>query len=210
MRDTASLTLGHRRLAILDLSVSGSQPMADDTNQFVITFNGEIYNYLEVQIELKQMGVVFHSHSDTEVILEAYKRWGAGCLSRFNGMFAFSIFDRPAGKLFCARDRYGEKPFLYSFGKDFFAFASEYKALLLHPEISLEHDEWRLIRAAHNASTGLDADRQTVFNAVQQLLPGEAMEVDVHRYADKCCTKQTHYCSRYSPPIEAREIARPM
>ncbi len=178
--DSTSLTFGHRRLAILDLSEAGAQPMVDDTGQFVITFNGEIYNYLEVKSELKKMGAVFRSHSDTEVILEAYKRWGADCLARLNGMFAFVIFDRPVGKLFCARDRYGEKPFLFSFGKDFFAFASEYKALLQHPDIPLDHDEWRLTRAAHNASTGLDADRQTVFNAVQQLLPGEAMEVDVH------------------------------
>lgn len=178
--DTGSLTLGHRRLAILDLSEAGTQPMADGTGQFVITYNGEIYNYLEVQAELKRMGVVFRSHSDTEVVLEAYKRWGADCLSHLNGMFAFVLFDRPAGKLFCARDRYGEKPFLFSFGKDFFAFASEYKALLQHPELPLDYDEWRLTRAAHNPSIGLDADRQTVFNAVQQLLPGEAMEVDVH------------------------------
>jgi asparagine synthase (glutamine-hydrolysing) len=177
-----SLTLGHRRLAILDLSDAGAQPMADSSGQFVITYNGEIYNYLEVRSELKQLGVVFRSDSDTEVILEAYKRWGADCLARLNGMFAFALLDRPAGKLFCARDRYGEKPFLFSFGKGFFAFASEYKALLQHPGIPVDYDEWRLLRAAHNPSTGLDADRQTVFNAVQQLLPGEAMEVDLRSY----------------------------
>jgi asparagine synthase (glutamine-hydrolysing) len=113
------------------------------------------------------------------VIIEAYKRWGSDCVRRLNGMFALAIFDRPAGKLFCARDRYGEKPFLYSARPGLFAFASEYKALLQHPAIPLDHDEWRLVRAAHNASTGLDADRQTVFDAIQQLLPGEAMEVDV-------------------------------
>jgi asparagine synthase (glutamine-hydrolysing) len=128
--------------------------MADDSGQFVITFNGEIYNYLEVQAELKQKGAVFRSHSDTEVILEAYKRWGADCLSHLNGMFAFTLFDRPAGKLFCARDRYGEKPFLFSFGKDFFAFASEYKALLQHPGIPIDHDEWRLTRPPDRLQCG--------------------------------------------------------
>lgn len=177
--ESRAVCFGHCRLSILDLSEAGAQPMADDTGQFVITFNGEIYNYLEVQAELKQRGVVFRSHSDTEVILEAYKRWGADCLLRLNGMFAFALYDTTRAVLFCARDRYGEKPFLYSFGKDFFAFASEYKALLQHPDVPLEIDEWRLLRVAHNASTGLDADRQTVFNTVQQLLPGEAMEVDV-------------------------------
>jgi asparagine synthase (glutamine-hydrolysing) len=163
----------------LDLSAAGAQPMEDVTGRFVITYNGEIYNYIEIQSELKMLGVSFRSHSDTEVVLEAYKQWGASCLNRFNGMFAFALYDSVNGVLFCARDRYGEKPFLFSLGKDFFAFASEYKALLQHPGIPLEVDEWRLLRAAHNASTGLDADRQTVFSAVKQLLPGEAMEVDV-------------------------------
>ncbi|MHB8872441.1 MAG: asparagine synthase (glutamine-hydrolyzing) [Myxococcaceae bacterium] len=171
--------LGHRRLSILDLSEAGAQPMVDNTGEFVITYNGEIYNYIEVRAELVKLGVLFRSTSDTEVIVEAYKQWGSDCLGRLNGMFAFAIFDRPAGKLFCARDRYGEKPFLFSERPGLFVFASEYKALLQHPEIPLDYDEWRLVRAAHNASTGLDADRQTVFDAVQQLLPGEAMEVDV-------------------------------
>ena len=177
MCDGQSLVLGHRRLSILDLSEAGAQPMADCSGRFVLTYNGEIYNYLELRAELRTMGVRFRSDSDTEVILEAYKQWGTHCLQRFNGMFAFALYDSVRGVIFCARDRYGEKPFLFSFGPDFFAFASEYKALLQHPGISLDIDEWRLLRAAESASTGLDADRQTVFNAVQQLLPGEAMEV---------------------------------
>ena len=178
------LILGHRRLSILDLSDAGAQPMVDVSEQFVLTYNGEIYNYLEVRNELIRLGVSFRSHSDTEVLLEAYKQWGVDCLQRFNGMFAFALYDSLRGVLFCARDRYGEKPFLFGFGNDFFAFASEYKALLQHPGLSLDIDESRLIRAAYNPSTGLDADRQTVFNDVQQLLPGEAMEVDVrtHKY----------------------------
>jgi asparagine synthase (glutamine-hydrolysing) len=176
----ARIAIGHRRLAIIDLSDNASQPMQDVSGRCVITYNGEIYNYLEIRNELILSGAVFRSQSDTEVILEAYKCWGTDCLSHLNGMFAFALYDQRENKLFCTRDRYGEKPFLYSFGKDFFAFASEYKALLQHPEIPLDCDEWRLVRAAHNPSTGLDADRQTVFNAVQQLLPGEAMEVDVH------------------------------
>jgi asparagine synthase (glutamine-hydrolysing) len=173
-------------LSILDLSDTGAQPMVDDTGDFVITFNGEIYNYIEVRAELLALGVRFRSTSDTEVIVEAYKRWGDDCLARLNGMFAFAIFDRPKGTLFCARDRYGEKPFLYSAQPNRFVFASEYKALLQHPAISLDHDEWRLVRAAHNASTGLDAERQTVFDAIQQLLPGEAMEVDIATLRRRC------------------------
>ncbi len=175
----SSIRLGHKRLSILDLSDAGRQPMVDATGNFVLTFNGELYNYIEVRAELIALGVNFRSHTDSEVLLEAYKQWGAECLQRFNGMFAFALYDQVRGVLFCARDRYGEKPFLFGAGQGFFAFASEYKALLQHPGLSLDIDEWRLIRAAHNASTGLDADRQTVFNDVQQLLPGEAMEVDV-------------------------------
>lgn len=176
------LALGHRRLAILDLSAAGAQPMTDATGRFVITYNGELYNYLEIKAELLKLGVSFQSHTDTEVIIQAYKQWGVDCLKKFNGMFAFALYDQVQQRLFCARDRYGEKPFLFSFGKDFFAFASEYKALLLHPRISLEIDEWRLLRFAHRAGTGLDGDRQTVFRDVCQLLPGEAMVVDVHSF----------------------------
>ena len=178
--DGRELVLGHRRLAILDLSDAGAQPMADPGGRFLLIHNGEIYNFLEVRAALQELGVTFRSESDTEVMIEAYRQWGANCLSRFNGMFAFALYDRAAGTLFCARDRYGEKPFLFGFWKDGFAFASEYKALLQHPELALDIDEWRLLRAAQNPGTGLDADRQTVFDDVHQLLPGEAMEVNVH------------------------------
>ena len=177
--DERALVLGHRRLSILDLSEAGAQPMVDPTGRFVLIHNGEIYNFLEVRSGLQALGVTFRSESDTEVIIESYRQWGRECLSRFNGMFAFALYDRVEGVLFCARDRYGEKPLLFAFMNDGFAFASEYKGLLQHPQLSLDIDEWRLLRAAQNASTGLDADRQTVFNDVQQLLPGEAMEVNV-------------------------------
>ena len=160
--------LGHRRLAILDLSDKGSQPMTDATERLTITFNGEIYNYLEVREELKGLGHQFRSDTDTEVILESYKEWGEGCLDRFNGMFAFALYDQAAGELFCARDRYGEKPFLFAQEPGFFAFASEYKALLQLAEVSLEYDEFRLLRGLQNASTGLDADSSTVFRSISQ------------------------------------------
>lgn len=173
------LVFGHRRLAIIDLSPAGTQPMRDASSRYVLTYNGEVYNYLEVRSELQNLGVRFKTESDSEVILEAYKCWGADCVKRFNGMFAFAVYDGVREVLFCARDRFGEKPFLFADGPGFLAFASEYKALLQHPALSLDIDERRLLRAAHDPSTGLDADRQTVFKAVRQLLPGEAMEVDL-------------------------------
>ena len=176
--DGVHVALGHRRLSILDLSQAGAQPMLDLGQNLVLTFNGEIYNYIELRSELRALGSTFFSDSDSEVILEAYRHWGEACVERFNGMFAFAIFDRARQTLFCARDRFGEKPFVFHAGPDRFVFASEYKALLLHPGVPLEVDEWRLLRGAHNASTGIDADRDTVFRGVQQLLPGEAMLLD--------------------------------
>lgn len=177
--DGRSVVLGHRRLAILDLSDAGAQPMADGSGRYLLTHNGEIYNFLEVRAELQSLGSTFRSESDTEVIIEAYKQWGQACLTRFNGMFAFALYDTVRGILFCARDRYGEKPFLYGTGPDCFVFASEYKGVLQHPALAVDLDESRLLTSAFNAGARLDVDRQTVFRSVQQLLPGEAMEVDV-------------------------------
>jgi asparagine synthase (glutamine-hydrolysing) len=173
------IALGHRRLSIIDLSERASQPMLDVSGRYVITYNGEIYNYLEIRSELKSIGVIFRSDSDTEVILEAYKQWGEVCLDHFNGMFAFALYDSVEEKLFCARDRFAEKPFLFSKGKDFFAFASEYKALLQFKEIPLDYDEFRLLRGLHNPSTGLDADNETVFCAIKQLRSAEKLTLDV-------------------------------
>ena len=124
--------LGSRRLAILDLSPSGHQPMVDETTGLVIAFNGEIYNYVELADELTKMGCRFRSRSDTEVLLKSYQTWGSECLSRLNGMFAFAIWDECRQELFAARDRFGEKPFFYYLDKEreFFAFGSEIKALV--------------------------------------------------------------------------------
>ena len=174
-----AVVLGHRRLAIIDLSSEGAQPLLRADSGLALTYNGEIYNYLEIRDEVTKLGHCFKTDTDSEVLLAAYEQWGVECLQRLNGMFAFAIYDRARHRLFCARDRYGEKPFLFHVGRELFAFASEYKALLQHPDIPLEIDESRLLQAAHSASTGLDADRCTVFNQVQQLLPGEAMVLDV-------------------------------
>lgn len=186
--ELCTVCLGHRRLSILDLSDAGAQPMTDRTGQYVVTFNGEIYNFVELRRELEHQGIVFETNCDTEVLLEAYKRWGRDCVTHFNGMFAFALFDRPKHRLFCARDRYGEKPFLFHLSTRLFVFGSEYKTVMQHEAVKTEFDEWRLIRAAHNASTGLDADRQTVFHSVQQLLPGEAMELSVSDLSSRTWT----------------------
>lgn len=120
--------LGHRRLSIIDLA-GGGQPMHDARGTLTITFNGEIYNFREIRSQLEAEGAHFLSHSDTEVILEAYRHWGTSCVDRFNGMFAFALWDGEKKRLFCARDRFGKKPFFYTVQNGIFVFASEMSCL---------------------------------------------------------------------------------
>jgi len=128
------LGLGHRRLSILDLSPLGHQPMCTQDGRYWIVFNGEVYNYIELRAELEKLGHSFISRTDTEVILAAYRQWGESCLSRFNGMWAFAIYDSHAKTLFLARDRFGVKPLYYWISPEgFFAFASEIKQFTVLP-----------------------------------------------------------------------------
>lgn len=122
--------LAHRRLSILDLSPSGHQPMTTDDGRYRLTYNGEVYNYVELRGELVSRGYHFRSGTDTEVVLAAYAEWGTGCVERFNGMFAFAIWDAERRELFCARDHLGIKPFHYALLNGAFYFASETPALL--------------------------------------------------------------------------------
>lgn len=141
----AFLGLGHRRLAIIDLSPAGHQPMIEENGQFSIVYNGEIYNFQELRSELEGLGHRFRSKTDTEVVLNSYIRWGDACVERFNGMFAFAIWNKAARKLFIARDRYGIKPLYYTFRGETFLFASEQKALLTHPIVEREVDPEALL-----------------------------------------------------------------
>ncbi|MDH7500555.1 MAG: asparagine synthase (glutamine-hydrolyzing) [candidate division NC10 bacterium] len=132
--------LGHRRLAIIDLSPAGHQPMMTSDDQYIVTYNGEIYNFQELRIELEAKGYRFHSRTDTEVLLYSYAEWGEECLTRFNGMFAFAIWDRSRQELFLARDRYGMKPLYYTLQGHAFLFGSEIKAILAHPAYQVTMD----------------------------------------------------------------------
>ena len=122
------VALGHRRLRIIDLSAQAAQPM-DYGNRYRIVHNGELYNYIELRQELEKSGSSFFTHSDTEVIVAAYAAWGRDCLQKFDGMFAFAIWDETEKKLFAARDRFGEKPFFYYYDPERFVFSSEQKTL---------------------------------------------------------------------------------
>jgi asparagine synthase (glutamine-hydrolysing) len=131
---------GHRRLAIIDLSPAGHQPMVTPDGQFVLTYNGEIYNYQELRVELESLGCQFRSRTDSEVVLHSYVQWGPDCISRFNGMFAFAVWDKTRQELFLARDRYGIKPLYYCFVGNKFLFGSEQKAILEHPAVPRKLD----------------------------------------------------------------------
>ena len=135
-----SVAFGHVRLAILDLTSAGSQPMRTPDALHTIVYNGEVYNFAALHAELVRLGHEFHSRTDTEVILHAYREWGADCVKRFNGMFAFCIHDAVRKVLFFARDRYGQKPLYYGvFGRSLL-FASEAKAFLRHPSFQARLD----------------------------------------------------------------------
>ena len=131
-----NIGLGHKRLAIIDLSDNGRQPMSTADESYWITYNGELYNYKELRSELQQKGYQFKSDCDTEVILYAYREWGIDCLNKFNGMWSFAIWDTVRMELFCARDRFAVKPFHYFYDGTTFVFASEIKGLLQHPSIN--------------------------------------------------------------------------
>jgi len=133
--DANGVGCGFRRLAILDLSPAGHQPMHSADGSLTIIFNGEVYNYREIRDALIQRGYTFHSNSDTEVILSAYAEWGERAIERFIGMFAFAIWDRKERRLFAARDRLGIKPLYYTAEAGRIAIASELKPLLLLPDL---------------------------------------------------------------------------
>ncbi len=179
LSDDGRVCLGHRRLSILDLSQEGAQPMRDPRTEVVLTFNGEIYNFIEIRERLRGLGHSFHSSSDTEVLLRAYLEWGEDCLSELNGMFAFALWDPRSSTLFCARDRFGEKPFQYVLTPRLFAFASEVKALALLEETDLGIHDGVLRNYALHDSTWLDSSEATLLRGVRQLLPAHAMSVKI-------------------------------
>jgi asparagine synthase (glutamine-hydrolysing) len=175
--------MGFRRLSIIDLSPSGHQPMADATGNYRIIFNGEIYNYVELRLELLKKGYTFGSNSDTEVILNAYREWGRDCLNKFNGMWAFCLLDRSNKKLFCARDRFGIKPFYYFLENGTFAFASEIKQILeLFPGRIYNINSRIAFDFLAAASYGNET-RETFFSNIYKLMPGSYIELDLNRDA---------------------------
>jgi len=177
------IALGHRRLSIIDLSNAGCQPMSYANGQYWIIHNGEIYNYLELRTELESMGYKFNSHTDTEVILAAYDKWGKECLGRFNGMWSFAILDTKNNQLFCARDRAGVKPFYYYFAPNgthgkVFVFSSEIKQLFCHPSVKKSVNDGTLYDYLIYGL--LDHSDQTLYKGIRQLRGAHYMIIPLH------------------------------
>ena len=171
------LAFGSRRLAILDLSPAGHMPMCYGDGQLWITYNGEIFNYRELRSALEELGHRFRSDSDTEVILAAYAEWGVDCLRHFNGMFAFALWDGQRRRLFCARDRFGIKPFYYHWDGELLLFASELKGLLQHPAAPRRPNDQTIFD--YLAIGVSDHNEQTFFEGIQTLRPGDFLLLDV-------------------------------
>ncbi|MDA1196447.1 MAG: asparagine synthase (glutamine-hydrolyzing) [Nanoarchaeota archaeon] len=161
------VSLGHARLSIIDLSDAGKQPMSHEA--LTITFNGEIYNFKKIREDLREKGHKFNSETDTEVILHAYQEYGEKCVEKFNGMFAFAIYNATKKEFFLARDRAGVKPLYYSIKEKKLVFASELKAILLHDHITKDLSK----TAFHQFLTfRYTPDEQTLFEDIQKLPPG--------------------------------------
>jgi asparagine synthase (glutamine-hydrolysing) len=170
------IALGFRRLAIIDLSDAGRQPFASEDGRLQLVHNGEVYNYRELRRELEGRGHRFRSATDTEVILAAYREWGEACVERFNGMWAFALWDGGREQLFCSRDRFGVKPFYYRLERGRFVFASELKAFRADPETRLVANR-RAVRD-YLEQGYVDHTDETFFAGVARLPPAHCLTLD--------------------------------
>jgi asparagine synthase (glutamine-hydrolysing) len=171
-----NISLGHRRLSIIDLSSAGKQPMSNEDGSIWIVFNGEIYNFGELRTDLEAKGHSFRSNSDTEAIIHAYEEWGCSCVERFNGMWGFALYDRGDGLIFLCRDRFGIKPLYYYFNNKKFIFSSEINGILQHEIDRVANDK---ILYEYLALDLVDHSRETFFKGINSLLPGESLIYDL-------------------------------
>jgi len=192
--------LGHRRLAIIDLSPAGHQPMLSSDGLIALVYNGEIYNFQELRAELETMGYQFRSRTDTEVVLYAYAAWGEDCVKRFNGMFAFALWDKRTQTLFMARDRYGIKPLYYTRLGDTLLFGSEQKAITAHPDFRADVDREALLEYFTFQNIFTD---KTLLSGVSILPAGCTArqtlcggELKIQRYWDFCFQEPEHPLSQ--------------
>jgi asparagine synthase (glutamine-hydrolysing) len=206
-----NIGLGFLRLSILDLSQAGHQPMFDESGQFLIMHNGEVYNYIELREELKKKGYTFKSNTDTEVILKSYIEWGDKCLNKFNGMWAFVIYDRNKKKLFCVRDRFGIKPFYYFLDDERFIFSSEIPPILA--VLKNKPTANNQVIFDYLVFNRTDQTEQTFFNEIKKLQHAHTLIISLNNELSKPVVKQWYDLRNtvkntegFSNPGEYREI----
>ncbi len=202
-----SIGLGFVRLSILDLSQAGHQPMYSQDDRYVIVYNGEIFNYIELREELEPKGYSFRTRSDTEVLLAAYKEWGEECLDRFNGMWAFVIYDRIEKSIFASRDRYGIKPFYYYLCNEYIVFASEIQPLLKVIGIKPSANE----RAVFDFLVFNRTDQygDTLFKGIKKLKHGCNLKIDksgFREYEWYNLRQHVEQTDQFSSPEEFRDL----
>ena len=187
---TGEVCIGHRRLSIIDLSAASNQPLFSPDNRYAIVYNGELYNYRELKLELQravqgadQQPYFFKTASDTEVVLAAFIRWGPSCVNRFNGMFAFAVYDNVKSCLTLARDRMGVKPLYYSYGERGLVFASELRALLSSGFSDFQLDEQKIAEYAMYQTVHAPA---TIVKGIRMLLPGHYAEFSGGKASTTC------------------------
>jgi len=198
------ISLGHRRLSVIDLSENGAQPMTYTHGErtATIVFNGEIYNYKEIREKLKKVGYKFKSNSDTEVILASYLEWGSDCVSEFNGMWAFCIYDKQKSVLFLSRDRLGQKPLYYYFHDDKFIFSSEIKGILKHKiETKLSEDAINLY-----FSSGFIPSPYSIYNNIYKLEARQNLIFDLRKRE----IEKNYYFNypEYNPSYDKKSLIR--
>jgi asparagine synthase (glutamine-hydrolysing) len=195
------VSLGHRRLSIVDLA-AGHQPMSNEDRSLWIIFNGEIFNHADLRPALEKASHRYSTRSDTETILHAYEQHGAGCVNLLRGMFAFVIWDTRARRLFCVRDRLGKKPLYYFWNGSVFVFGSEIKALLEHPAISPVLEESLL---PEYLAFGYVSEERTLFRGIRKLMPGHHLTIDLSAVEPR--PEIRRYWDIPRPAVESRDDA---
>ncbi len=193
------VALGHRRLSIIDLA-AGQQPLFNEDGSVVVVFNGEIYNFQPLAEELAALGHQFKTHSDTEVIVHAWEQWGADCVSRFHGMFAFALWDKNQRRLLMARDRLGKKPLYYTqLANGSLLFASELKALLVHPEVKPVLNDQAI---EDYFALGYVPEPKSIFTGIHKLSPGYLLQT---QYDQPLAKPQQYWNVRFDRPVSGSE-----
>ncbi len=181
------VSLGHVRLSIIDLTATGHQPMENEDGSIKIVFNGEIYNFMAIRKILEKRGHVFKSHTDTEVIIHSYEEWGESCIKRFNGMWAFAIYDAKKSRLFLSRDRFGIKPLYYYTSGGKFVFSSEMKGIFEHGIKKVPNDALIYDFLVYDL---IDHTEETFFKGIKKLMPGHNLIYDLKK---RSCHIQQYY-----------------